>query len=529
VKLRGRRLRHRLAWLGVSLVRLADVCKRFDDSVVIREAYLRLSAGDKVGLIGKNGVGKTTLLQLVLGREAPDSGTVDVCEGATVGYFSQFSELDGDETIEEIAAGIFAETRAVEAELDELSHLLEQSVDAALLSRQAELLQQMDTLDGWTYRNRIDTVLTELGFHDVHRKLPVRQLSGGWRNRAALARIILQQPDVLLMDEPTNYLDLSGLRWLEQWFQQFRGALLVVSHDRRFLDAVVHRVVEIENYHLQEYEGGYTEYVRKKRLRLKTLERQFAHEEELLVLEQEALSDRRLARRLANIKKSVTPRPVDRIVTSLYSKLYVGHDLCRVEDVTKGFGAEPVFRNVTFSVHRGDRIAIVGPNGSGKTTLLNVLAGVERPDSGRVVWSKGVAFAYYNRVLADLDPDDTVSHAVNALPDSLAFTAPRKQINRFLGLFRFTEMDLQAKLGTLSGGQLARVALAQCLLSSAAVILLDEPTNHLDITSIQVMERALVHFPGAVILVSHDQYFIEGTALHTLAFDRHGRVVPQSE
>jgi energy-dependent translational throttle protein EttA len=509
----------------VSLVRLADISKRYEHRPVLREVFLRLAAGDKVGLIGKNGAGKTTLLNLILGREQPDSGSVDITQDVTIGYFSQFSELDGQETIEEILEALFADIRAIEDELAEVGYALEQSAEQALLRRQAVLLERMDALDGWTYQNRIDTVLTELGFHAAHRKLPVGQLSGGWRNRAALAQIILRQPDVLLMDEPTNYLDLSGLRWLEQWFQQFRGALLVVSHDRHFLDSVVHRVVEIENFHLQEYDGGYTEYVRKKQLRLKTLERQFAYEEELLVYEQEALTERKLNRRLANIKKSVTPRPVDRIVTGIYAGLRVGNDLCRVESLTKGYGGDPLFSDVTFSVHRGDRIAIVGPNGSGKTTLLNVLAGAESPDAGRVVWSKGAKLAYYNRVLAELDLDDTISHSVNALPpDSLAYSAPRKQVNRFLGLFRFSEMDLQQKLRTLSGGQRARVALAQCLLSGASVIILDEPTNHLDITSTQVMERALIHFPGAVILVSHDRYFIEGTALRTLTFTQDGKI-----
>lgn len=509
----------------MSFVRLAGIDKRFDNRPVLREVFLRLAAGDKVGLIGKNGAGKTTLLNLILGREQPDAGTVDITQGVTIGYFSQFSELDGQETIEEILEALFADIREIENELDDLSYALERSHEQALLRRQAELLERMDALDGWTYQNRIDTVLTELGFRDVHRKLPVAQLSGGWRNRAALARILLQRPDVLLMDEPTNYLDLTGLRWLEQWFQQFRGALLVVSHDRHFLDTVVNRVIEIENFHLQEYDGGYSEYVRKKQLRLKTLERQFAHEEELLVYEQEALTERKLSRKLANIKKSVTPRPVDRIVTGIYQNLTVPNDLCRVEGISKGYGGDPLFADVTFSVHRGDRIAIVGPNGSGKTTLLNVLTGEEEPDAGRVVWSKGARFAYYNQVLAELDPGDTVSHSVNALPpDSLAYSAPRKQVNRFLGLFRFSEMDLQQKLGTLSGGQQARVALAQCLLSGASVIILDEPTNHLDITSTQVMERALLHFPGAVVLVSHDRYFIEGTALRTLAFGRDGKI-----
>lgn len=508
----------------MSLVRLTNVEKRYDDRLVLREVHLRLRQGDKIGLIGANGTGKTTLLELILGRQSPDSGTIDVTDGVTIGYFSQFSELDGTETIQEILETLFDEIRAIESELAELGQALERSATQDLVNRQAALLERIEALDGWTYQNRIDTVLTELGFDATHRTLPVDQLSGGWRNRAALARIILQQPDVLLLDEPTNYLDLHGLQWLEQWLQQFRGALLVVSHDRRFLDTLTNRIIEIENYHVQEYDGGYTEYVRKKRLRLKTLERQFVHEEELLAYEQEALTTRKLRRRLADIKKNATPRPVDKIVTNIYSSLNISTDLCRVENITKAYDGHPLFEDVTFSIHRGDRMAIVGPNGSGKTTLLNVLAAIEEPDSGRIVWSKVTEFVYYNDVLANLDPGDTISHAVNAAPESLAFTAPRKQVNRFLGLFRFSEMDLQQRIGTLSGGQQARVALAQCLLSGASVIMLDEPTNHLDIASAQAMERALMHFPGAVVLASHDRHFIEATSDRMLAFRTQGTV-----
>ncbi|WP_020579925.1 ABC-F family ATP-binding cassette domain-containing protein [Actinopolymorpha alba] len=521
----------------MSWIRLVDISKRFDGHQILRNVHFRVGEGDKVGLIGPNGAGKTTVLNLILVRESPDSGTVDITEGISIGYFSQFSELSGDASVLEVLDALFADVHAVEKELADietaLGNVADDSTMSHLLARQAALFEQMEALGGWTYENQIDTVLSRLGFSAELRRLPISQLSGGWRNRAALARILLQAPDVLLMDEPTNYLDVDGLRWLEGWFQKFRGALVAVSHDRHFLNVVANRIAEVENYRLQEYEGNYGDYVRKKQFRLKTLEREFVHEEELLVYEQEALADRReaaknpgrrLQRRLADIKKDVTPRPVDRIVTDIYNNLYVANDLCRVENVARSYDGRPIFEDVSLEIHRGDRLAIVGPNGSGKSTLLDLLAGIASPDSGRVVWSKGVGFAYYNRLLANLDPQDTVSHAVNALPDSLAFHSPRKKVNRFLSLFRFSELDLNQKIGTLSGGQQARVALAQCLLSGAAVVILDEPTNHLDITSTQVMERALVHFPGAVVVVSHDRYFIDKVCDRTLAFESGGRV-----
>lgn len=522
----------RIVWTPVSLIRLNDVSKEFDGRPVVREAFLKLREGDRIGLIGKNGTGKSTLLELILQRQEPSTGTVDVTLGTTIGYFSQFSELDGEQSITEILSAHFADVHRTQARLDEIGLLFAEPMSDAemnrMLAEQGDLLEQMDRVGGWTYENTIDTVLTRLGFDDERRALPVDRLSGGWRNRAALAQILIQNPDVLLLDEPTNFLDLDGVKWIEGWLQTFAGAVLVVSHDRQFLDGVVTRIVEIENYRLQDYEGNYSDYVNAKQSRLKMLEKQFAHEEELLAYEQAASTARReaarnpsnaVARKLADIKKKQAPRPIDQIITGIYEGLRVSNDLLTVEGLGKGFGGTPLFEGLTFSLHRGDRVAVLGSNGSGKSTLLDVLTGETEPDAGIVRWAKGSRFVSYNQVYAELDLTDTVGHAVNAYPDSLAFTATKKSVNRFLAMLQFSEDDLRQKIGTLSGGQRARVAIAQCLLSGAAVIVLDEPTNHLDITSTQVMERALTHFPGAVVVVSHDRFFIDKLADRLLIFD----------
>jgi sulfate-transporting ATPase len=522
----------------VSLIRLNDVSIEFDGRPVVKEAFLKLKAGDRVGLIGKNGTGKTTFLELMLGRLEPTTGTVDVTLGTTIGYFSQFSELDGERSIQGILSDHFEAVHATQRRLDEIGEALASpGLDlegsgpesmTGLLAEQGELFEKMDAIDGWSFENTIDSVLTSLGFDADRRDLPVDRLSGGWRNRAALARILIQSPDVLLLDEPTNFLDLDGVRWIENWLGRYQGAVLVVSHDRQFLDGVVTRIVEIENYRLQEYEGDYSAYVHAKQSRLKMLERQFAHEEELLAYEQAASAARReaarnpsnaVARRLADIKKRQAPRPIDQIITDIYGGLRVSNDLLEVVKLTKGFGGSPLFSDLTFSLHRGDRVAVLGSNGSGKSTLLDVLTGETEPDGGQIRWAKGARFISYNQVYAELDLTDTVGHAVNAYPDSLAFSATKKSVGRFLAMLQFSDADLKQKIGTLSGGQRARVAIAQCLLSGAAVIVLDEPTNHLDITSTQVMERALTHFPGAVLVVSHDRFFVDKLADRLLIFD----------
>ena len=517
----------------MSLIRLNDVSKKYDPKLIFHEIYFRLSKGDRVGLIGKNGVGKTTVLRLILSQEEPTSGTIEIENGVKIGYFSQFSELNDDLSVQKILEGVFSDIQAIEEELFQIELALEESSKGKklrdLIDRQAHLIEEMDRSDGWTYQSRIDTVLNKLGFSKEYRNKPVSQLSGGWRNRSALAKILLEEPDILLLDEPTNYLDITGLEWLEQWLNKLKGALIIISHDRHFLDLVVNKIVEIENYHFQEYEGNFTQYIREKRIRIKTLERQFQHEEELLAFEAEAITDRNearkdpsgtLKRKLASIKKQAEPRPVDKIITSLYDGIRVGNKICRIEGLTKAYNNHSLFRDLTLDIQRGERITVIGPNGCGKTTLLKVLTGIEDSDAGKILWEKNVEYSYYNQVFDELDPDDSVSHSVNIL--SLTFTAPRKQVNKFLAMMQFSELDLDQKIGTLSGGQRARVALAKCLLSGSSLIILDEPTNHLDLTSTQVMERALIHFPGAVVVVSHDRFFIDKIATRLIIFDESG-------
>ncbi|HVT82697.1 MAG TPA: ATP-binding cassette domain-containing protein [Phycisphaerae bacterium] len=393
----------------------------------------------------------------------------------------------------------------------------------------------MEHRDGWTYHNLIETALSKLSFDESRRHKPIHQLSGGWRNRAALAKILLELPDLLLMDEPTNFLDLAGIAWLEKWFAQHKGGLILVSHDRHFLDKVVTRIVEVENHHTHEYPvTNFGDYVRQRQARLKMIENQFRHEEELLLFESEAIADRKdaakdpsayLKRKLANIKRSIEPTPVDAIVTGLYQNLRCSERLALIDGISKSYDDHLLFKNVHLELTRGQRLVVVGPNGCGKSTLLKILTEDETADEGRVEWLGGALCVSFNHTLEHLNLADTVSHAVNTVggEGSLAFKAPRKQVHKFLELMGFSETSLQQRIGTLSGGQKARVALARCLLSGVQVLILDEPTNHLDLASIQIMERALINFPGAVVAVSHDRFFIDKIATTLLAFEPNGK------
>lgn len=523
----------------MSVIRLENVTKKYGESMIFRDIYFRVMPGERIGLIGRNGAGKSTVFKLIMGKEEPTSGRVEIDPQVKIGYFSQFSELSGSLSVQQELELCFEQVAGIERELqtvgDQLGLVTDDSEMEQLLARQAELFEQMDHLDGWNVSIEINTVLTKLGFNDRSCNQPIDELSGGWRNRAALAKMLIELPDVVLLDEPTNYLDIEGITWLEQWLYRFKGAMILVSHDRQFIDKVVTRTIEIENYHFQQYDGNYTEYVRKKKMRKKELDRQFEWEEQLLLMESEAIDDRasrksaskdRLSRKLADNKKRIEPHPVNVLITDIYERLRFPDKLCEVKRIGQTYEGRQIFEDVSFDIQKEDRLVITGPNGSGKSTLIKILTGAEKPESGEVIWEKGVSYAYFNRMWGELDPKDTVSHAVNTY--GLGLDAPRKKVAKFLAMLQFSEADLSKMIGNLSGGQKARVALAKCLLSGAAVIVLDEPTNHLDLTSIQVMEQALIHFPGAVITVSHDRFFIDKIGTKMLTFDPVAGVTEQS-
>jgi len=519
----------------MSIIRVNSVTKRYGNKTVLHNIYFKADRSEKIGLVGKNGCGKTTFFRLILGREQADEGEIEIDEGLSFGYFSQFSELDDDMCISDILDKEFYVVHELENKLNkvetEISGCKVERELKALVNKQMELFSEMDRLDGWNYQYKISTVLSKLNFSEEHRRLPVMQLSGGWRNRASLALLLIQEPDVILLDEPTNFLDTEGVEWLAEWIKKSSATVIAVSHDRCFLDGIASKIVEIENNRFYEYDGGYSDYIRKKKIKSGDIEREFIHEEELLIMEENAIKDRaelqkmlksgksergKLDKKMTEINKKLTPLPAETIVTSLYQGRHVPNKILYVENIAANYEDNIIFEDVSFELFGGERMAVIGRNGCGKSTLIKTLTGEKELLSGKISWGSGSKMIYFNEILEELDDNDTVTHNINIYGD--AFGAPRKKVNKFLQLFGFSEFTIADRIMNLSGGQRARVALAKCLLSGCNTIILDEPTNHLDITSIQSMECALVNFPGSVIFVSHDTFFIDKVSTRILVY-----------
>ena len=519
----------------MSIIRINALTKRYGNKTVLHDIFFKADKSEKIGLVGRNGCGKTTLFKLILKQEQIYEGAIEIDEGISFGYFSQFSELNDDECILDILEKEFYRVHELEKELNEIQIELSNCKDErelkAFVNRQMELFSKMDMLDGWNYKYKIATVLSKLNFSEEHQKMPVIQLSGGWRNRASLALLLIKNPDVILLDEPTNFLDTDGVDWLAEWLKKSSAAVIAVSHDRSFLDAVAEKIVEIENNRIYEYDGGYSEYIKLKRMRRKEFESGFIHEEELLIMEENAIKDRAelqkiiknnkggrgsIEKQISKISKKITPLPAETVVTSLYWGMHIPDKILNIENILVQYGDRKIFGGVSCELFGGERMAIIGRNGCGKSTLIKTLTNEVKPYSGKIKWESGAKMIYFNEILDELDENDTVTHNIKVYGD--AYSAAKKTVNKFIKLFGFSELTLADKIINLSGGQRAKVALVKCLLSGCNTIILDEPTNHLDIMTIQSMEWALINFPGTVIFVSHDTFFIDKIATRILIY-----------
>ncbi|MFP4057127.1 MAG: ABC-F family ATP-binding cassette domain-containing protein [Candidatus Brocadiia bacterium] len=517
------------------VIALSKVAKAYGTQVLLDDVTLSVDAGDRVGVVGPNGAGKTTLLRLMAAREEPTRGDVHLARGTRMGLLDQEPDFRGHGTVFEAAHAAFAPVHALGAEIAELREKLAAGpADAErLLRRQGELEHEFERLGGYTTRSRTEAVLDGLGFRGEALAKPVERLSGGERSRLAIAYLLVQEADVLLLDEPTNHLDLDGLEWLERYLGGFPGAVVVVSHDRRFLDGFARKIFDFEGARIQVYRGNYSDYVPQKAQRLALRRKRYEAQQELIARERDFIQRNiagqrgREARgrrtRLERLERLERPRESQSAKVRIEPQGRGGNEVLNLEGVSMGFEGRPLFADLTLQVLRGDRIGIVGPNGAGKTTLFRILVGEQRPTGGSVRLGQGISLAYYRQDRLDLDPDQTVLDAAwSRAPQAMA-----GEMRNLLALLLFTGDDVLKRVGDLSGGEQARVALARLILSAPNLLLLDEPTNHLDIPSRMALEAALEAYQGTVLLASHDRYVLDRVAGKVLEIrDGRARLYP---
>lgn len=503
------------------LIGLQDVTFEFGARTIVRDATWHLNPGERIGLIGYNGTGKSTLLKVLVGEYTPSAGSVVKSKETTIGYLHQdLLSFDTNNNITQVAMEAFEKVMALQKEQHELEKLLEAKEDEKLLNRYMDVLHEIDLLDGYNVQHKAEEVLHGLGFSDTDLVRPYKEFSGGWRMRVLLAKMILQQPDVLLLDEPTNHLDLPSIEWLEKYLLNYKGSVVIVSHDKFFLDKMVNKIVELYQQELHIYVGNYSYYETEKEVRVEMQKRAYENQQDF-IRQQERFIERFKAKaskaaqaqsvqkrldKIDRIEDVEIERPNMRINFSVGKE--PGKIICTLKNVSKSFGDLQILKNASGEIERGDKIALIGANGKGKSTLLRIVAGTE-PIEGERIWGHNVAESFYaQHQLESLGLNNTLIEEMN----SSRAGKTELEYRSLLGAFLFGGDDVDKRIKILSGGEKARVALAKVIVSKANFLMLDEPTNHLDIHSVELLVEALNKYEGSIILVSHDRYFISKAA-----------------
>ena len=508
-----------------AMQQVQTLTKGFGSQILFENVTWNVSEGERVGLTGPNGSGKTTLLRILAGTDTPDKGDVTAPRGTRVGFLPQDGLSHRGRTLKEEATSVFADVLALRDEQRELEEKMsrfdsERSDHQAVLKRYGECQEEWDRHEGFSIEARVEEVLRGLGFQGAELDAPTETFSGGWQMRIALAKLLLARPDILLLDEPTNHLDLEARNWLEEFLAVYPHAVVLVSHDRYFLDQMVTRITEIDRRQLRDYPGTYSNYLKVREKAIAELRARARHQEEEMERIQRFIGRFRAkaskakqvqsrVKMLEKIEKIEVPPERKLMKLRLPQPERSGRVVFELKAVTKKYGEKHVFDGVDLLVERGERVALVGSNGAGKSTLVRLLAGLEPPDSGELKPGHKVSRVYFSQERAfDLDPNKTVlANLMEVAPVDLI---PR--LRNILGAFLFRNDDVEKKAKVLSGGEKSRLALAKMLLHPANVLLLDEPTNHLDLDSKEVLLNALKGFTGTLIFVSHDRYFIDALA-----------------
>jgi ATP-binding cassette subfamily F protein 3 len=502
-----------------------NISKSFGTDVIIKSCSFNIEDHEKAAIVGINGAGKSTLLKIITGIEPADTGLVTLAKDKTLGYLSQQQNLNSDNTIYDELLSVKQYILDMEAQLRSIENQMKSADDTALetlMKKYSDLNHEFELNNGYAYKSEITGVLKGLGFAEEDFTLNVNTLSGGQKTRVALGRLLLSKPDIILLDEPTNHLDMESISWLENYLLNYSGAVLIVAHDRYFLDKIVSKIIELDNGNATVFSGNYTDYASKKailrNMQLKEYlnqQREIKHQEEVITKLKQFNREKSIKRaesreKMLNKMEFVDKPEIlnDKMDIKLEPNVISGNDVLTVDNLTKGFDGTVLFDNICFQIKRGERVALIGSNGTGKTTILKLINGIIPADSGSIYLGAKVNIGYYDQEHHVLDPDKTIFDEIrDAYPD-----LNNTQIRNTLAAFLFTNEDVFKYIKDLSGGERGRVSLAKLMLSNANFLILDEPTNHLDITSKEILENALNRYTGTVLFVSHDRYFINSTA-----------------
>ena len=518
------------------LLSLQDVRKSFGTNEVLRGASFVLQTGERLGLVGVNGSGKTTLMKIIAGIETCDSGTISMQKGLRLGYLAQQGEVDPEHTVLEEMEAVFEPMVRMEEEMRAVERQMAEAVDDELLlkrlgGRYDQLTRDFERGNGYGWRSAVQGVLAGLGFRKEQQQQKASVLSGGERTRLCLGRMLLSEPDLLLLDEPTNHLDLKSIAWLESYLADYRGAVLIISHDRYFMDHVCDHMAELLFGRIETYDGNYTDYMKQREerfeVRMKTwqLQQKEIERQEAIIARYRMFNREKSIRaaesrekRLEKMERLEKPKDEHSIHFRFECRRRTGEDVLMLEHLSKGFDGRTLFRDIRMHLRAGDRVALIGDNGVGKSTLLKCIVGEEKPDDGTIRFGSGVDIGYYDQHQAKLHPEKNV---LDEVWDDFR-RLDQTEVRGALGMFLFTGDDVLMPVSTLSGGEKGRVALTKLMLRQDNLLLLDEPTNHLDMDSREVLEKALENFPGTILAISHDRYFINRFATRVAVMESEG-------